>query len=76
MLLPQAMGAQVAPVRQPSLQCVQVVGDSMMPTVRDSDLAVTDPGHRRPLNDQLFALWAGGAWSSSACGAAVVTGSW
>ena len=32
----------------------------MMPTVRDSDLAVTDPGHRRPLNDQLFGLWAGG----------------
>ena len=39
------------------LVCAPVKGDSMMPTIRDGDLAVTDPSRREPLDGQIFTLW-------------------
>ena len=51
---------ELAPWARPHvnrLHCVRVVGDSMSPTIHDGDLVATDPGHRKPLDGELFALW-------------------
>ena len=51
--------AGLAPWARPHvkrLYCVWVVGDSMVPTIRDGDVVAVDLGQRNPVNGKLFSL--------------------